>query len=99
MLPIQRSSVQGYEIEDAPNLSPISALILHSYHTLDLAAKNKSMLSQVNNIMGNNKPRYATVEDAVIDMQNRTGLNKYINTIKANNNSPQKTAKLKLIAE
>ena len=40
----------------------------------------------------NNKSKYKTVDEAVQDMQNRSGLAKYLNSIKANLNKNKKTA-------
>lgn len=50
------------------------------------AAKSKkddyTLFEQINNILGN-KSKYSTVEEAVEDMKNRTGLSQYLHQIKS----------------
>lgn len=52
---------------------------------------SESLVSQINGIMGS-KSRYATVSDAVNDMKERTGLDKYLNQLTANDKQTIKTA-------
>jgi len=42
-----------------------------------------SIYDQINEILGNTKSKYSTVEDAVKDLQHRTGLSKYLQEKKA----------------
>jgi hypothetical protein len=60
------------------------------------ARNAQSFLNQIVSIMGN-PPRYATVDDAVKDMRERTGLNTYLEKIKsaeASEDSKKKVNKL-----
>lgn len=50
-----------------------------------------SMINQVNNILSN-PPRYATVDDAVQDLRERTGLNSYLKNIKASKKRTKKAS-------
>lgn len=58
---------------------------------VDAARKrnSQSYLQQIVNIIGN-PPRYATVEDAVQDMRERTGLNAYLDKMKTADNGESK---------
>lgn len=47
------------------------------------ARHRQSIVNDINGIMAH-PPRYATVDDAVADMRERTGLNSYLQTIRAN---------------
>lgn len=55
------------------------------------ARDTQSLVSQINSIMGS-KARYATVDDAVNDMKERTGLDTYLNQLKASSKDAIKTA-------
>lgn len=46
---------------------------------------SQSFVQQISSIMTNSKSKYSSVEEAVKDMRERTGLNKYLENIKASN--------------
>jgi hypothetical protein len=48
--------------------------------------EQRSLYDQISSIMGSNKPKYSTVEAAVDDMQERSGIKAYWNRIKDNVN-------------
>jgi hypothetical protein len=65
--------------------SYIQQLVLENINSKvesEKAAKNQSIINSVNNILSNPQ-RYASVEDAVLDMRERTGLNSYLQKINA----------------
>ena len=55
-----------------------------------------SMIDQINNILGN-KSKYSNVEEAVLDMQKRTGLFDFLQSKKASQNSVQEPEIFKTI--
>lgn len=89
-LPISRTCDEsGYETESSDNLSPWMRAVVNR---LNNEKQSQNMHSQMNAYMSNK--RYATVEDAVIDMRQRTGLDEYIKSIKqAEELKNKKTAK------
>ncbi len=83
-IPISR--VQEDETEAPRQLSPwlqnVSNMLAKQHESaVDQSRVRANMINQVNNIM-RNPPRYATVEDAVQDMRERTGLNEYLQKVK-----------------
>lgn len=78
----------GYE-KESYNLTPwmqrlFEQNIAKQESAVEQARQRQSIVNQVNNII-TNTPRYATVADAVNDMQERTGLKSYLNKIQASN--------------
>lgn len=68
---------------DFPESSRMSSWLQNVTEQLAKHQESKAnIINQVNYIM-RNPPRYATVDDAVLDMRERTGLNKYLENIKA----------------
>jgi len=92
MLPIQKCSEAGCEIEDSERMPEALKTAVNS---LDMVLRNKrqSIVDQINGII-TNKPHYASVADAVADMRERTGLNQYLEQIKASEKMTKKMAKL-----
>lgn len=79
------SKVQADDTEAPRELSPWLQHVSNQLAKQQETAVEKSriranMISQVNNIM-KNPPRYATVDDAVTDMRERTGLNEYLKQV------------------
>jgi len=79
------SKVQTDDTEAPRELSPwlqnVSNQLAKKQETaVEQARVRANMISQVNNIM-KNPPRYATVDDAVSDMRERTGLNTYLKQV------------------
>ncbi len=84
----RQSDVEDYEYDQREELSPLIkqfAKSLQSQPTAVDAARARnanSIVQQVNSIM-TGKSRYATVDDAVKDMTERTGLSTYLDTVKS----------------
>jgi hypothetical protein len=81
------SKVNEDDTEAPRNLSPwlqnvSNQLAKKQESIVEQARVRANMINQVNNIL-KNPPRYATVDDAVQDMRERTGLNEYLKNIKA----------------
>lgn len=88
-IPIQRViDGAGHEEICSGQLSPwMQALVDRQPNAVDEARKRQqraSVITEVNTIMAN-PPRYATVDDAVKDMRERTGLNQYLSAKQADN--------------
>jgi hypothetical protein len=86
-LKINSYSEEDREIEPNEKLSPIISQFAKSVipqTTVDQARSRnaQSFMQQLTSLM-TNKPRYATVADAVKDMQERTGLNIHLENIKS----------------
>ncbi len=100
---ISKISETGAEIESSDGLSPWMNSFVNSIHNAETAVEQArkrqiqqaSIVNQINNVMAN-PPRYATVEDAVKDMRDRTGLNSYLMTVKQ---AEQKEKFKKIIAQ
>lgn len=77
----------GYQ-KESYNLSPWMQRVMdqaarQQETAVQQARQRQSIVSDINGIMAH-PPRYATVDDAVADMRERTGLNSYLQTIRAN---------------
>lgn len=90
---------EDYEFEAREELSPLIKQFAKSQiqpTAVDVArarnANTHSIVQQVNSII-NGKSRYATVDDAVKDMTERTGLTSYLDTIKSAEESKKKVNK------
>lgn len=88
----------GYQKESYDNLTPWMRRVMDQMSrqqqtAVDQARSRQSIVNQVNTLMSN-PPRYATVDDAVADMRERTGLNTYLNKVKASE-SKKKILKLR----
>lgn len=85
--PISRISDEdaGYQ-KESYNLSPWMQRVMDQATRQTAVQQARSRQSIVNDINGiiAHPPRYATVDDAVEDMRERTGLNSYLQTIRAN---------------
>ena len=85
--PISRISDEdaGYQ-KESYNLSPWMQRVMDQATRQTAVQQARSRQSIVNDINGiiAHPPRYATVDDAVDDMRERTGLNSYLQTIRAN---------------
>jgi hypothetical protein len=100
---ISKISETSAEIESSDGLSPWMNSFVNSVHNAETAVEQArkrqiqqaSIVNQINNVMAN-PPRYATVEDAVADMRDRTGLNTYLITMKQ---AEQKSKLKKIIAQ
>jgi len=67
----------------SPMLSQFAKAVIPPNAVEQARARNaQSVMQQLTSIMAN-KPRYATVDDAVRDMQERTGLNLHLENIKS----------------
>lgn len=87
----------GYQKESYDNLTPWMRRVMDQISRKQQSAveqgrARQSIVNQVNNLMAN-PPRYATVDDAVADMRERTGLNHYLNKVQA---SEDKKKRIKL---
>ena len=83
-IPISRAD----DVEEQGELSPwlknvADQLAKQQQSVVEKSRRRANMINQVNNIL-KNPPRYATVDDAVQDMRERTGLNSYLKNISAN---------------
>lgn len=54
--------------------------------------RNESLYDQISSVMNGTKSKYSNVEEAVRDMQDRSGLLAYQNKVEAQKNSPPKIA-------
>lgn len=86
-LKINSYSEEEREIEPSEKLSPLISQFAKSIipqNAVDQARSRnaQSFMQQLTSLM-TNKPRYATVDDAVKDMQERTGLNVHLENIKS----------------
>lgn len=93
-LKINLYSKEERENESKEQLSPLlsqfaKAVIPQTAADQARSRNAQSFMQQLTSLM-TNKPRYATVDDAVKDMQERTGLNKYLENIKSANNTDKK---------
>jgi len=89
----------GYEKESYDNLTPwmrrvVEQMARQQQNAVDQARTRQSIVGEINNIKAT-KPRYATVDDAVEDMRNRTGLNSYLSKIQQDDSNKFK----KIVAE
>lgn len=97
---ISKISESGADLEASDNLVDWLQGFVGSIHNQETAVEQArkrqiqqaSIVSQINNVLAH-PPRYATVEDAVADMRDRTGLNSYLSTIK----QAEKQEKLKKV--
>lgn len=97
-LKIQTHAEADNEIEPSEKLSPLLSQFAKSIipqTAVDQARSRnaQSFMQQLTSIM-TNKPRYATVADAVKDMQERTGLNVHLENIKSADSSKKKVNKI-----
>jgi len=77
----------GYQKESGDNLSPWMQRVVEQVSrkqetASEAARKRQSIVHEINHIRAT-KPRYATVDDAVEDMRNRTGLNSYLTKVQS----------------
>jgi hypothetical protein len=89
-LKINSYSEEDREIEPSEKLSPMisqfaKAIIPQNVVEQARSRNAQSFMQQLTSIM-TNKPRYATVDDAVKDMQERTGLTVHLENIKSAKN-------------
>lgn len=85
--PISRISDEGAGYQkESYDLSPWMQRVMDQATRQTAVQQARSRQSIVNDINGiiAHPPRYATVDDAVDDMRERTGLNSYLQTIRAN---------------
>ena len=85
--PISRISDEGVGYQkESYDLSPWMQRVMDQATRQTAVQQARSRQSIVNDINGiiAHPPRYATVDDAVDDMRERTGLNSYLQTIRAN---------------
>lgn len=85
--PISRISDEGAGYQkESYDLSPWMQRVMDQATRQTAVQQARSRQSIVNDINGiiAHPPRYATVDDAVEDMRERTGLNSYLQTIRAN---------------
>jgi len=101
-LKINSYSEEEREIEPSEKLSPLlsqfaKAVIPQTAADQARARNAQSFMQQLTSLM-TNKPRYATVADAVKDMQERTGLSKHLENIKSakNTNKVDKKASIQV---
>jgi hypothetical protein len=81
----------GYEVEKADNLSPWMNYLANRLNgSKQDVTPSTPINQQVSSYVNSKKPIYATVNDAVEDYKQRTGLAKYLDSIKqANKKSPK----------
>lgn len=78
------------ETETADNLSPWLQNFVRQQSVVEQAReRNQPISTQVSSYIGGTK-RYATVEDAVLDLRKRVGLEEYLDTIKQANSDLKK---------
>ena len=94
----------GYEVEQEGTVAPWLkqfAKALNKQDTIVQQARRRNQaagyLDHVQNILIN-RPRYATVEDAVKDFRKRTGLDSYLDEIKQSKKAPDKITKKASVA-
>lgn len=102
ILPISVVSRDGHEEETSDKLSPwLSALVnrtIKQETAVEQSRKRQSsIVNQVNNVI-RNPNRYATVDDAVKDMRQRTGLEDYLQKIKQAEVGAQKKRAFQIVA-
>ena len=102
ILPISIVSRDGHEEETSDTLSPwLNALVnrtINQETAVEQSRKRQSsIVNQVNNVIRNPK-RYATVDDAVKDMRQRTGLEDYLQKIKQADITAQKKRAFEIVA-
>lgn len=96
----------GYQKESYDNLSPwMRRLVEQTRRQQDTAVdqarqrqSHQAIVHQVNNIMSN-PPRYATVDDAVADMRERTGLSAHLKDIQASESKKKRLELRNIVAQ